>query len=108
MQDQLSGLQGKGDVRGLSVSGQLTADEAETAELPGGPVFAEVLNRDDTSEIWICMDPNDEAEVEGSNSTCVLPLSAVTVSFIVWSGNDTGEISLISEGTPKYTVQEIS
>lgn len=108
MIDQLEGMAGKGDVRGYSVSGVLTADTPDTAELPGGPRYAEVLNRDTTEELWVCMDPDDDAEVEGTNSTCVLPMSAVTVSFLKWSGSEVGVVSLVSTGTPKYVVQEIS
>lgn len=108
MSDQVEGYVSRGDRRGLSVTGQLEVDTAEPVELPGNPSFAEVVNRHSTDELWVCMDPADEAEVEGSNSTCVLPMSAVSVHFLEWDEDGNGVVSLISSGTPKYVVQELS
>lgn len=92
-----------------AVSGTLVATEAITVKFPQYFWNLMVVNRSTNQEIWVRSD-GDDPTVAGDDCFPVLPQQSITFSNGVLSqepvvrvGGGT-QVSLISSGTPAYTV----
>lgn len=90
-------------------SGILVANTVTTVKFPQYYNTLIVVNRSTTDEIWVRSD-GDNPAVEGDDSFPVLPQQSVTFGNGILSQEpivrvESGtQVSLISSGTPKYTV----
>lgn len=90
-------------------NGTLTADTVAMVTVEGERI--EVLNRDGTDEIWVCVGgAAPSVEDQDTNVFCLPPMSARVFTpgtNQAQGANDDWVVTLISSGTPAYSVQPL-
>lgn len=81
----------------------LVASTADTATLQGGNAGVMVWNHDLTTLLWARGD-GTAAVASGAGSYPVFPRSVLTIPLVYGQAGTSPTVSLISTGTPTYTV----